>query len=122
MTHKEPHDIDKLYHARRKNCGRKPKLKQQALRNYVPAKLILKWTPEQISGRTTLTKSEARFLIQYLSGYFHLPILPMRCLPRLLTLLTIDLESVWVISPAEVSDNFFADFVALSLTVYPLLL
>ena len=61
------HHADKLYHARRKNCGRKPKLKEQALRNYVLAKLILRWTPEQISERAKLDKEP--FSVSYPTIY-----------------------------------------------------
>ena len=61
------HHADKLYRSRRKNCGRKPKLKDQILRNYVLAKLILRWTPEQISGRAKLDKEP--FSISYSTIY-----------------------------------------------------
>ena len=45
------HHADKLYRKRRKNCGRKPKLKSGAAREYVLAKMALRWSPEQIAGR-----------------------------------------------------------------------
>ena len=45
------HHADKLYRKRRKNCGRKPKLKASAVRDYVLEKMALRWSPEQIAGR-----------------------------------------------------------------------
>ena len=45
------HHADKLYRKRRKNCGRKPKLKAGAVRDYVLEKMALRWSPEQIAGR-----------------------------------------------------------------------
>ena len=47
---------DKMYHERRKKCGRKPKLKQEKLRQYVIEKLQSYWSPEQIAGRAKLEK------------------------------------------------------------------
>ena len=44
------HHADKLYQKRRKNCGRKPKLKAGAARDYVLEKMALRWSPEQIAG------------------------------------------------------------------------
>ena len=44
------HHADKLYKKRRKNCGRKPKLKSGAARAYVLEKMALRWAPEQIAG------------------------------------------------------------------------
>ena len=61
------HYADKLYRARRKNCGRKPKLKSQALRDHVIARLLLRWTPEQIAGRAKLDKEP--FSISYSTIY-----------------------------------------------------
>ena len=45
------HHADKLYQKRRRNCGRKPKLKAGAARDYVLEKMALRWSPEQIAGR-----------------------------------------------------------------------
>ena len=48
------HHADKLYRKRRKNCGRKPKLKAGPARDYVLEKMSLRWSPEQIAGRSKL--------------------------------------------------------------------
>ena len=48
------HHADKLYRKRRKNCGRKPKLKEGPARDYVLEKMSLRWSPEQIAGRSKL--------------------------------------------------------------------
>ena len=48
------HHSDKLYRKRRKNCGRKPKLKEGPARDYVLEKMSLRWSPEQIAGRSKL--------------------------------------------------------------------
>lgn len=45
------HHADNLYRNRRKNCGRKPILKDGAVREYVLEKMALRWSPEQIAGR-----------------------------------------------------------------------
>ena len=45
---------DKLYRKRRKNCGSKPKLKEGSARDYVLEKMALRWSPEQIAGRSKL--------------------------------------------------------------------
>lgn len=37
-----------------KNCGRKPKLKEGPARDYVLEKMSLRWSPEQIAGRSKL--------------------------------------------------------------------
>ena len=50
------HHAHKLYRKRRKNCGRKPKLKSGAAREYVLAKMALRWSPEQIAGRAKRNK------------------------------------------------------------------
>ena len=50
------HHADKLYRKRRKNCGSKPKLKSGAAREYVLAKMALRWSPEQIAGRAKRDK------------------------------------------------------------------
>lgn len=50
------HHADNLYRKRRKNCGRKPKLKEGSAREYVIEKLLLRWSPEQIAGRSKLDK------------------------------------------------------------------
>ena len=50
------HHADKLYRKRRKNCGRKPKLKAGAARDYVLEKMALRWSPEQIAGRAKRDK------------------------------------------------------------------
>ena len=50
------HHADKLYRKRRKNCGRKPKLKSGTARGYVLAKMALRWSPEQIAGRAKRDK------------------------------------------------------------------
>ena len=50
------HHADKLYKNRRKNCGRKPILISGACREYVLAKMMLRWSPEQIAGRAKLDK------------------------------------------------------------------
>ena len=50
------HHADKLYRKRRKNCGRKPKLKAGAARDYVLEKMALRWSPEQIAGRAKRNK------------------------------------------------------------------
>lgn len=47
---------DKLYSKRRKNCGKKPILKQDKIREYVVEKMNLRWTPEEIAGRAKLDK------------------------------------------------------------------
>ncbi len=50
------HHADKLYKKRRKNCGRKPKLKSGPARKYVLEKMALRWSPEQIAGRAKRDK------------------------------------------------------------------
>ena len=50
------HHADKLYKNQRKNCGRKPILISGACREYVLAKMMLRWSPEQIAGRAKLDK------------------------------------------------------------------
>ena len=50
------HHADKLYKKRRKNCGRKPKLKSGTAREYVLDKMALRWSPEQIAGRAKRDK------------------------------------------------------------------
>ena len=50
------HHADKLYRKRQKNCGRKPKLKSGAARDYVLEKMALRWSPEQTAGRTKRDK------------------------------------------------------------------
>ena len=50
------HHADKLYRKRRKNCGRKPKLTAGPARDYVLEKMELRWSPEQIAGRSKLDK------------------------------------------------------------------
>ena len=57
---------DKMYHERRKKCGRKPKLKQEKLRQYVIEKLQSYWSPEQIAGRAKLEK---KYHISYTTIY-----------------------------------------------------
>lgn len=47
---------DRLYRKRRKNCGRKAKLLDDAIRNYVMEKMNLRWSPEQIAGRAKRDK------------------------------------------------------------------
>ena len=47
---------DKQYAERRKNCGRKPILENEQIKNYVVEKLEQRWTPEQIAGRAKLDK------------------------------------------------------------------
>lgn len=50
------HHADKLYRKRRKNCGRKPKLENDIVREYVIEKINLRWSPEQIAGRAKLDR------------------------------------------------------------------
>ena len=47
---------DRLYRKRRKNCGRKAKLLDDEIRNYVMEKMNLCWSPEQIAGRAKRDK------------------------------------------------------------------
>ena len=47
---------DRLYRKRRKNCGRKAKLLDDAIRDYVIEKMNLRWSPEQIAGRAKRDK------------------------------------------------------------------
>ena len=47
---------DRLYRKRRKNCGRKAKLLDDEIRNYVMEKMNLRWSPEQIAGRAKRDK------------------------------------------------------------------
>jgi len=47
---------DKQYAERRRNCGRKPILENEQIKNYVIEKLELRWTPEQIAGRAKFDK------------------------------------------------------------------
>ena len=47
---------DRLYRKRRKNCGRKAKLLDDAIRDYVMEKMNLHWSPEQIAERTKRDK------------------------------------------------------------------
>lgn len=61
------HHADKMYHKRRKNCGKKPILKQDNIREYVIEKMKLRWSPEQISGRAKLDKEH--FSISYTTIY-----------------------------------------------------
>ena len=58
---------DKLYIKRRKNCGRKPILKDGVAREYVLEKLQLRWSPEQIAGRAKVEKQP--FSISYPTIY-----------------------------------------------------
>ena len=58
---------DKLYQKRRKNCGRKSKLTNIEIREYVLEKLSFRWSPEQIAGRSKLDKEH--FSISYSSIY-----------------------------------------------------
>ena len=58
---------DRLYHFRKKHCGRKAKLKDETLRKYVVERLLLRWTPEQIAGRAKLDKEP--FSISYATIY-----------------------------------------------------
>ena len=50
------HYADKKYRKRRKNCGRKAKLLDDEIRNYVMEKMNLRWSPEQIAGRARRDK------------------------------------------------------------------
>ena len=50
------HHADKLYRKRRKNCGRKAKLLDDTIRDYVMEKMNLRWSPEQIAGRAKRDK------------------------------------------------------------------
>jgi IS30 family transposase len=52
---------------RSKNCGVKPKLEDETIREYVIERLKLRWTPEQISGRAKLEKQP--FSISYNTIY-----------------------------------------------------
>lgn len=47
---------DRLYRKRRKNCGRKAKLLDDEIRNYVMEKMNLRWSPDQIAGRAKRDK------------------------------------------------------------------
>lgn len=58
---------EKLYKKRRKNCGKKPILKEGKSREYVLEKLNLRWTPEQIAGRAGLDKES--FSVSYATIY-----------------------------------------------------
>lgn len=57
----------KLYKKRRRNCGKKPIMKDGEVRKYVLEKLNLRWTPEQIAGRARLDKEP--FSISYATIY-----------------------------------------------------
>lgn len=50
------HHADKLYRKRRENCGRKAKLLDDTIRDYVMEKMNLRWSPEQIAGRAKRDK------------------------------------------------------------------
>lgn len=50
------HHADKLYRKRRRNCGRKAKLLDDTIRDYVMEKMNLRWSPEQIAGRAKRDK------------------------------------------------------------------
>ena len=58
---------DKLYHQRRKKCGRKPLLQQLAVYMYVIERLNEYWSPEQIAGRAKVDKMP--FSISYNTIY-----------------------------------------------------
>ena len=70
---------DKLYQKRRRNCGRRPILREGKVREYVLEKLNLRWSPEQIAwknetgmtrfvcphcGTVTVSKEKSRRHIQ----------------------------------------------------------
>ena len=61
------HHADKLYRKRRKNCGRKPILDNGPARDYVLEKMNLRWSPEQIAGRSKREKQP--FVISYSTIY-----------------------------------------------------
>lgn len=48
------HHAQKLYDKRKIHCGRKPKLLDTAIKNYVLDHMDLRWTPEQICARAKL--------------------------------------------------------------------
>ncbi len=58
---------DKQYAERRKNCGRKPILENEQIKNYVVEKLEQRWTPEQIAGRAKFDKES--FSISFTTIY-----------------------------------------------------
>ena len=66
MVH-SAHHADSLYRKRRKNCGRIPKLKSGTAREYVLARMALKWSPEQIAGRAKRDKEP--FSISFMTIY-----------------------------------------------------
>lgn len=56
MVHNAAHHANKLYEKRRKNCGRNLKLISGIVREYVLEKQNLRWSSEQIAGRSKLNK------------------------------------------------------------------
>ncbi|MCM1062517.1 MAG: helix-turn-helix domain-containing protein, partial [Eubacterium sp.] len=58
---------DKQYAERRKNCGRKPILKDETAKKYVIEKLEQRWSPEQIARCAKLEKQP--FSISYPTIY-----------------------------------------------------
>ncbi len=58
---------DKQYLKRRKNCGNPKLLNDDIMRNYVIEKLNLRWSPEQIAGRSKVEKQS--FSISYPTIY-----------------------------------------------------
>jgi IS30 family transposase len=61
------HHAQKLYRKRKKHCGRKPKLLDENIRNYVLERMEYRWTPEQICERAKLEKQP--FSLSYVTIY-----------------------------------------------------
>jgi len=61
------HHAQKLYKKRKKHCGRKSKLYDESIRDYVIEKMKLRWTPEQISERAKLEKQP--FALSFVTIY-----------------------------------------------------
>ncbi len=55
------HYADKRYRKRRKKCGRKAKLMDDAIRDYVIENMILRWSPKQIARRAKRDKKSSVF-------------------------------------------------------------
>ncbi len=69
------HYADKRYRKRRKNCGRKAKLMDDAIRDYVIENMILRWSPEQIAGRAKRDKKRSvfhfrQFTVQLIQAFY----------------------------------------------------
>ncbi len=64
-------DAQKKYTERRKRCYRKPLYENEKLREYVTEKLLLCWSPEQISGRLEQEKRGVQVSFSSIYRWLH---------------------------------------------------